>query len=215
MYTYAAKLWDSSLRVVFCLRRAKPYSSRFASNVSFAACPVCRLPHPSSRCSVADDAKRRTQQLGNERGGGGGDCVAVPPPSSGGGLLAILAAARDPSSVSVPAAPVERSRASPPHRPREDELTHHADTSRSNLAEALGLLSSGGFPNPLTSQASPAAAVRVQGRAGRVADLALEVAVQHALGVQVVQRQHQLHRPAPHRRLRHCGPPACAWSETQ
>jgi hypothetical protein len=40
-----------------------------------------------------------------------------------------------------PAAPVEDSRASPPHRPREDRLTHPADTSRSNIAEALGLLS--------------------------------------------------------------------------
>ena len=40
----------------------------------------------------------------------------------------------------------EGSRASPPHRPRANELAHPADTSRSNLAEALGLLSSG-FPN--------------------------------------------------------------------
>jgi hypothetical protein len=43
----------------------------------------------------------------------------------------------------VPAAPVERSRASPPHRPREDELTHPTDTSRPNLAAALALLSRG------------------------------------------------------------------------
>jgi hypothetical protein len=31
-----------------------------------------------------------------------------------------------------------------PHRPREDRLTHPADTSRSNLAAVLGLLSSPG-----------------------------------------------------------------------
>jgi hypothetical protein len=36
---------------------------------------------------------------------------------------------------------VESSRASPPHRSREDRLTHPADTSRSNLAAALALLS--------------------------------------------------------------------------
>jgi hypothetical protein len=40
-----------------------------------------------------------------------------------------------------PAAPVESSRVSPLHRPREDELTHPAGTSRSNLAAALALLS--------------------------------------------------------------------------
>jgi hypothetical protein len=34
--------------------------------------------------------------------------------------------------------PVESNRASLPHRPREDGLTHPADTSRSNLAAALG-----------------------------------------------------------------------------
>jgi hypothetical protein len=34
----------------------------------------------------------------------------------------------------VPAAPVERSIAFPPHRPREGGLAHPADTSRSNLA---------------------------------------------------------------------------------
>jgi hypothetical protein len=34
---------------------------------------------------------------------------------------------------------VESSRASPPHRPRGGRLTHPADTSRSNLAHALGL----------------------------------------------------------------------------
>jgi hypothetical protein len=33
------------------------------------------------------------------------------------------------------------SRASPPHRPREEGLAHPADTSRTNLAAALGLLS--------------------------------------------------------------------------
>ena len=33
-------------------------------------------------------------------------------------------------------------------RPREDGLTHPAHTSITNLAAALGLLSSGGFPNP-------------------------------------------------------------------
>ena len=32
----------------------------------------------------------------------------------------------------------ERSRASPPHRPREDGLAHPADASRSNLADCLG-----------------------------------------------------------------------------
>jgi hypothetical protein len=40
-----------------------------------------------------------------------------------------------------PAAPVESSRASPPHRLREDGLIHPADTSRTNLAAALRLLS--------------------------------------------------------------------------
>ena len=35
-----------------------------------------------------------------------------------------------------------------PHIPRENGLAHHADTSRSSLAPVLGLLSSGGFPNP-------------------------------------------------------------------
>jgi hypothetical protein len=38
-------------------------------------------------------------------------------------------------------APAERSRALPPHRPRADGLSKHADTSRSDLAAALGLLS--------------------------------------------------------------------------
>jgi hypothetical protein len=37
--------------------------------------------------------------------------------------------------------PVESSSASPPHRPREEGLTHPADPSRSNLAAALALLS--------------------------------------------------------------------------
>jgi hypothetical protein len=32
-----------------------------------------------------------------------------------------------------------------PHRPREDELPHPADASRSNLASALGVLSLSGF----------------------------------------------------------------------
>jgi hypothetical protein len=36
---------------------------------------------------------------------------------------------------------LESSRASPPHRPREDGLAHPADSSRTNLAAALGLLS--------------------------------------------------------------------------
>jgi hypothetical protein len=36
---------------------------------------------------------------------------------------------------------LEGSRASPPHRPREEGFTYHAGTSRSNLASALGLLS--------------------------------------------------------------------------
>ena len=35
----------------------------------------------------------------------------------------------------------ESSRAAPPHRPREDRLAHPADTSRPNLAHALGLFS--------------------------------------------------------------------------
>jgi hypothetical protein len=35
-----------------------------------------------------------------------------------------------------------------PHRPREDGLARPAAISRPNLADALGLLSSGGFPNP-------------------------------------------------------------------
>jgi hypothetical protein len=38
-------------------------------------------------------------------------------------------------------APVESSRAWPPHRPREYRLAHPTDTSRSNLAPALGPLS--------------------------------------------------------------------------
>jgi hypothetical protein len=38
-------------------------------------------------------------------------------------------------------APVESSRESPPHRPREERLTHPADTSISNLAATLGLRS--------------------------------------------------------------------------
>jgi hypothetical protein len=41
----------------------------------------------------------------------------------------------------LPAAPVESSRASPPLRPREDGLNHPADTLRTNLADALALLS--------------------------------------------------------------------------
>jgi hypothetical protein len=46
--------------------------------------------------------------------------------------------------VQFPTAPVESSRASPPHRPRENRLAHSADTSRSNLADALSLLSTAG-----------------------------------------------------------------------
>ena len=47
----------------------------------------------------------------------------------------------NPTLRGFPAARVEGSRASPPHRRREDGLTHPADTSRFNLADALGLLS--------------------------------------------------------------------------
>jgi hypothetical protein len=43
--------------------------------------------------------------------------------------------------VSFPAVRAESSRAWPPHRPREKELAHPADTARSNLASALGLIS--------------------------------------------------------------------------
>jgi hypothetical protein len=43
--------------------------------------------------------------------------------------------------VPVSSEDTESSRASPPHRPREGGLAHPADTSRTNLAEALGLLS--------------------------------------------------------------------------
>jgi hypothetical protein len=62
-------------------------------------------------------------------------------------------------------APVESSRASPRHRPREDGLVRPADTSRTDLAAALGLLSSvlasGGFPT-LTSHAPQQAVEDVQ-----------------------------------------------------
>jgi hypothetical protein len=44
--------------------------------------------------------------------------------------------------------PVEGSRAAP-HRPQEDGLAHPADTSRSNLAAALGLLSRPPKPLPV------------------------------------------------------------------
>jgi hypothetical protein len=46
-----------------------------------------------------------------------------------------------PPAVSFVCGSWESSRAWPPHRPREDGLAHPADTSRSNLAAALGLLS--------------------------------------------------------------------------
>jgi hypothetical protein len=42
-------------------------------------------------------------------------------------------------------APVPSSRASPPHRPREDGLAHPADTPRTDLASALGMLSRGPY----------------------------------------------------------------------
>jgi hypothetical protein len=50
--------------------------------------------------------------------------------------------------VSVPAEFAESSRASPPHRALENELARPADTSRTNLADALGLLSSWRLSNP-------------------------------------------------------------------
>jgi hypothetical protein len=61
-----------------------------------------------------------------------------------------LASPRRPLGFRFPAArPVESSRASPPHRPREDALAHPVDTSRSNLAAAWVCFRSGGFPtNP-------------------------------------------------------------------
>jgi hypothetical protein len=43
--------------------------------------------------------------------------------------------------VSESSALVEKTRASPPHGPLEDGLNHPADASRSNLADALNLLS--------------------------------------------------------------------------
>jgi hypothetical protein len=43
---------------------------------------------------------------------------------------------------------MESSRASPPHRPREEGLAHPADTSRPNLAAALGLLSGRRLSSP-------------------------------------------------------------------
>jgi hypothetical protein len=93
MYTYAAKVWDSSIvqgpfSVAPCQTLLVPNRKQ-----RFIRC-MSGLSPPSSRCSVADDAKRRTQQLGGERGGGGGDCVGVAVlPRSGGGLLTILAVA--------------------------------------------------------------------------------------------------------------------------
>jgi hypothetical protein len=63
------------------------------------------------------------------------------------------------------ARPVESSRASPPHRPREDELGHPADTSRTNLAAALGLLSRWRLSKPraLLPKLSPRQPVAVDG----------------------------------------------------
>jgi hypothetical protein len=46
------------------------------------------------------------------------------------------------------------SRASPPHRPREDGLIHPADTSRTNLASVLGLLPSWRLAKPLVGWAT-------------------------------------------------------------
>ena len=77
---------------------------------------------------------------------------AVPPLPDNVGEQAVLPAVlrklvqrrrqvRSPPRVSIPAAPVESSRASPAHMPREDGFAHPADTSRSNLAAALALLS--------------------------------------------------------------------------
>jgi hypothetical protein len=51
----------------------------------------------------------------------------------------------------------ESSRASPPHRPLEDGLTHPTDTSRSNLASALGAYKVAAFPNNPVAHPSPPA----------------------------------------------------------
>jgi hypothetical protein len=51
-------------------------------------------------------------------------------------------------------------------RPREDGLTHPAHTSITNLAAALGLLSSGGFPNPKTLKGGGVGGVGQAMRAG-------------------------------------------------
>ena len=48
-----------------------------------------------------------------------------------------------------------RSRASPPHRPRDDWLTHPADTSSTNLAAAWVCFRGGGFPNPTSTITLP------------------------------------------------------------
>jgi hypothetical protein len=68
-------------------------------------------------------------------------------------------------SVASSSGPVEGSRASPTHRPREDGLTHPADTSRSNLADALGLLSSWRLSKPSVNFD---ASTHVAARASRV-----------------------------------------------
>jgi hypothetical protein len=73
-----------------------------------------------------------------------------------------------PSALSVSAANTdaggEQHRASPPHRPREDGLDHPPDTSISNLADALGLLKGGGFPDLAWRAAPPPQAARGRGR---------------------------------------------------
>jgi hypothetical protein len=57
--------------------------------------------------------------------------------------------------IGFPAAPAERSsRASPLRRPREDELTHPADTSRSNLVPPW-VCFRGGFSNQARGQSGP------------------------------------------------------------
>jgi hypothetical protein len=132
--------YDSQL-----LRRCR--APRFqAAGIGCGPCFV----HPSGRgglcCGVAP-----LRRCGFFSGGAAGQRVGRTQVTRGGSA----ARARCPASgdaggtnrpqpypwVSVPAAPVEGSRASPPHRPREDWLAHCADTSRTNRAAALALLS--------------------------------------------------------------------------
>jgi hypothetical protein len=68
-----------------------------------------------------------------------------------------------------------------PHMPRDDGLTHHADTSRSNLGAALGLLSR--RPNPKWSPHSGAAVAYLT-------EYLVLGDVQHTLPLQHVRSQH-------------------------